>query len=274
MSILYNIKKTSLKFKKAYVTSKDIGKIYDNLSKLHSSSKSNYFSENYKTILSYINLNKSSKVLEIGCGDGLFSKVIPEESKYLGIDISNKMITEALKQNKKNRKNVSFEKVDAKDFIKYSSKNTYDLIIFSFSWKYFEEDFHEKIINILKKDGRIIIIDDFSNNFSNLFEIYQEFKTLNQKDLVKINPFDYYPTNTDEFDLELKSIGYSQSFFLKLEKNFSSDKDFLVNSGIIPELSSEFGNASELYSKKFIDFLKDKKYVLPEQNYYICIGKK
>ncbi len=274
MSIIYNIKKISLKYKKAFVDTKDIAKIYDNLSKVHSSSKSNYFSENYRTILSYTNLNKSSRVLEIGCGDGSFSKVIPEECKYLGIDVSNKMISEALKNNTKNPKNISFEKVDAKEFIKYSSKNTYDLIVFPFSWKYFNQEFHENILNILKKDGQIIIIDDFNSNFSDLYKNYEEFKINNKKDLRKINPFNYYPNNTDEFDFKLNHLGYVQSFFLKLEKNFSNEKDFLITSGIIPELISEFGSASELYSKKFIDFLKEKKYSLPEQRYFICIAKK
>lgn len=274
MSLIYNIKQQVFKYKKSYVNPKDIAKIYDKISKVHSSSKSNNFLENYKKILPYVNLSSNSKILEIGCGDGILSKIIPDDCKYLGIDISSNMITEALNKNKKNRKNVSFEKVDAKEFVKYSTINSYDLIIFSFSKKYFEKDYLNTIMTLLKKDGHLIIIDDFKDNFANLFDLFRDFKLMNKNALVKINPYSFYQSNSEELNSTLNEIGFVQSIFLKFEKSFDSNKEFLVNSAIVPELVSEFGNASELYSKKFMDYIQDNNFILPKQNYFICIAKK
>lgn len=274
MSILYTVKQKLLQSKKSYVTHKDIGNIYNKLSKTYSSSKSSHFLENYKSMFSYIDLKENSRVLEIGCGDGFFSKVIPENCQYLGIDISGEMITEATKNNRRNRKNVFFEKVDAKEFIKYSSSNSYDLIVFSFSWKYFESDFTKNLINLLKKDGTLIIVDDFKGNFKELFDLYEDFKLINKKDLVKINTLNYLYHNTDALNSELSKTGFAQAVFLTSEKDFSSEKDYLINSGAIPELISEFGNASELYINKFVKFIEDNNYVLPKQEFFICIAKK
>lgn len=274
MSILFGIKNLTLNYKKSFVTHKDIGQIYDKLSKTHSSSKSSGFLETYKKIYSFTKIGKNSKILEIGCGDGIFSTLIEDDVNYFGVDISSKMIDEALKKNKRNRKNVIFEKVDAAEFIKYSSPASYDAVVFSFSWKYFDDVFKRKIFEILKENGTVIIIDDFCDNYSQLFTEYENFKRENLKSVVKINNFNNYINNTEEINSQLNEIGYLQNIFLKFEKVIKTDEDYLINSGLVPELISEFGNSSELYIKKFVDYLMKRNFALPQQKYYICMGKK
>ena len=274
MSILYNIKLQSLKYKKSYVNHKDIALIYDKISKTHYSSKSSGFLEDYKKIFSYLDLKKDARVLEVGCGDGFLSRLIPDSLHYLGIDISSKMINEALKKNKENRKNISFEKVNAMDFVKFASDNSYDLIIFSFSWKYFDNDFQNKIFSILKKDGSMVIIDDFADNFTEIFNDFENFKRANHSAVSKINLFNTYGENTEKINKGLISLGFSQTIFLTFERQYNNSLDYLTNSGIIPELASEFGNASELYISKFVELLKSKNFSLKKQKNYICIAKK
>jgi SAM-dependent methyltransferase len=274
MSVLYNIKLQSLKYKKSFVTHKDIAFIYDNLSKTHYSSKSSGFLENYKNIFSYLELKNDARVLEIGCGNGFLSSFIPDYVHYLGIDISNKMINESLKLNKNNRKNISFEKIDAEDYVKFASENSYDLILFPFSWKYFDNNFQTKIFSILKEKGALVIVDDFAENYAELFKEFQEFKRINHSALTKINQFNYYAENTEMVNKSLNKTGYSQRIFLTFEKKPENEFKYLTESGIIPELVSEFGNASEMYLSKFEDFLNKKNFSLKNQKHYICIAKK
>ncbi len=272
MSILYNIKSYTLKYKKSFVTYKDIGNIYDQLSKTHSSSKSSGFLENYNNILSLENLN-NLKILEIGCGDGNFSNLIPDDSLYIGIDISNEMINQAKKINKRNRNNVFFEKVNAHDFIKYSPKNSFNIIIFSFSSKYFNQDFQNKILDLLSEDGFLILIDDFKENFKELFSLYDEYKENNHNSFIQINPFMNYFEDSDSINLYLTKLGYRQTIFLTFEREISEQFAYLNNSGIIPELISEFNN-SDLHLNAFNNYLKENNFVLKNQKYFFCIAKK
>lgn len=52
--------------------------------------------------LRLLNLNKTSRLLDLGCGQGILARTIPKEVNYLGIDLSVSLIEEARKldQNK------------------------------------------------------------------------------------------------------------------------------------------------------------------------------
>jgi len=50
--------------------------------------------------LKLLNLDKRSSVLDLGCGEGIFSRYIPTGLDYLGIDISPSLIKFAKKKNK------------------------------------------------------------------------------------------------------------------------------------------------------------------------------
>jgi ubiquinone/menaquinone biosynthesis C-methylase UbiE len=51
-------------------------------------------------VLRLLNLNRTSKLLDLGCGQGILARVIPPEVEYLGLDLSVTLIEEARKLDK------------------------------------------------------------------------------------------------------------------------------------------------------------------------------
>ena len=51
-------------------------------------------------VLRLLNLNKTSKLLDLGCGQGVMARAMPPEVEYLGLDLSVKLIEEARKLDK------------------------------------------------------------------------------------------------------------------------------------------------------------------------------
>ena len=85
-----------------------VAKEYNNLV----GSKGQYFHEKiiFPKALKLLELKPNSKVLDLGCGQGVFSKQIPQTSEYEGIDLSSGLIEFARKQN--NKQNVKFSVAD------------------------------------------------------------------------------------------------------------------------------------------------------------------
>ncbi len=274
MSILYTIKQTNLKYKKAYVSHRDIGKIYDKKNKTHSSHMSSGFLESYKKFFSFLELKDKAKVLEIGCGNGALANIIPDRVNYMGIDISDKMISQAIKDNKKNRKNISFEKVDARDFLKFATPASYDLIILSFSRKYFNDEFKKKVFESLKSSGSLLMADDYAINYQGLFAEWEDFKKSHQKNLTKIYPYHDFLENSDQINTEFIRLGYKQTIIINFQEEVKDSCAYLENSAILDELSSEFSYAADHAKKEFLKNLKAGNFTLPAQNYYLALGKK
>ena len=86
------------------------------------SSKSYIYQFN-KFLKTKINLNKNSKILDIGCGRAIIISALQQKFKFrykaIGIDIV---------RNKNIKKNIIFKKNDGIDFLKKNKKN-YDLIL-------------------------------------------------------------------------------------------------------------------------------------------------
>ncbi len=61
--------------------------------------KGSYYHQNVilPNIIRLLNLNKNSKLLDLGCGQGVLARTIPPETEYLGIDLSTSLIEEARK---------------------------------------------------------------------------------------------------------------------------------------------------------------------------------
>ena len=82
-----------------------------------------YISEFNKFLKNRINLNKNSKILDIGCGRANIISALQQKYKFkykaIGIDIV---------KNKNIKKNIIFKKNDGIDFLKKDKKN-YDLIL-------------------------------------------------------------------------------------------------------------------------------------------------
>jgi len=117
------------------------------------SSKS-YISQFNKFLKTKINLNKNSKILDIGCGRANIISALHKKYKFknkpTGIDIV---------ANKDVKKNIIFKKVDA---IKYLKKNDkYDLILIKQTIHFFSKTNLNNLLKLAKKSlnpkGKILI---------------------------------------------------------------------------------------------------------------------
>ena len=104
----------------------------------------------YKRLLNG-GLNAQSKVLELGCGVGIFTKLLAK--KVTGgiieaVDLSEKSVAVA-KQELKHKKNIHF---DVADVVKYQPKNSdFDMITLMDVIEHIPLDHHEKLFGNLAK---------------------------------------------------------------------------------------------------------------------------
>ena len=117
------------------------------------SSKS-YISQFNKFLKRKSNLNKNSKILDIGCGRANIISVLQQKYKFrnkpIGIDIIG---------NKDVKKNIIFKRVEA---LKYLNKHDkYDLILIKQTIHFFSKTNLNRLLNLAKKSlnpkGRILI---------------------------------------------------------------------------------------------------------------------
>lgn len=114
--------------------------------------------EEKKKILELSNPNDKI-ILDVGCGDGRYSTVLSNLcKKYVGIDVNKKLVELNNKNNTKN--NVFYEYAN---IAQYNPAEKFDIIILSLVFH--EIDVKEQglalfnILNLLKKDGKVIILD-------------------------------------------------------------------------------------------------------------------
>jgi len=117
------------------------------------SSKS-YISQFNKFLKTKINLNKNSKILDIGCGRANIISALHKKYKFknkpTGIDIV---------ANKDVKKNIIFKKVDAIKYLK--KKDKYDLILMKQTIHFFSKTNLNSLLNLAKKSlnpkGKLLI---------------------------------------------------------------------------------------------------------------------
>lgn len=104
------------------------------------------------------------KLLELGCGEGLLTKVLPERFKkdYTGIDVSEVAIGRAMKRFAKN-KGMNWL---VGDISKYKFDSRFDMIVVSDVYPYLDNilRFHEKTISLLNKGG-VLVATSCSSSF-------------------------------------------------------------------------------------------------------------
>ena len=117
------------------------------------SSKS-YISQFNRFLKKKINLNKNSKILDIGCGRANIISALQQKYKFrnkpIGIDIvSNKGV----------KKNIIFKRVEALKYLK--KKEKYDLIIIKQTIHFFSKTNLNRLLNLAKRSlntkGKILI---------------------------------------------------------------------------------------------------------------------
>lgn len=119
-----------------------------------------------KIVLPLLKKNNKLNILDIGCGTGQLIKDINNEVEvinYLGIDVSENMIKEAQKANKK----LKFKTIPIE---KFNSKEKFDIVICTHAFPYFpdKESVIQKIHDITNKNATIIIANSSTNSLKDL----------------------------------------------------------------------------------------------------------
>lgn len=154
-----------------------------------------------KFLLSKIALPSKASVLDLACGSGRHSILLAKQGfNVTGVDLSERLLSEAVKSAKAEGLCIKFIKSDIRDF---QTEEKFDCILNLFtSFGYFETDeenflVFEKAFNFLAKKG-YFVLDYFNKNYieKNLllfskqeeenYSIIQERKIVNQRVVKKI----------------------------------------------------------------------------------------
>lgn len=135
-----------------------------------------------KTIIKNVNFNNKD-VLEVGCGVGRYANFICSLCKsYTGIDVNENAILTAKEEIKFSNANFICD-----NFLTYNFRNsTYDIIVMCLTFHEFSSEMQGlallKSLKLLKKDGKIIIVDPrmCNDSFQALYDVvYNNFKYYN-----------------------------------------------------------------------------------------------
>ncbi len=140
----------------------DIGKRFDSVAnKYDTPDKQERSREFVNKLLELIPINKSFKVMDIGAGTGMVDIILSNFVKEIyAFDLSEGMLK--VFQEKLEKQGIDNIKIFKQDVINDGfEKKDFDLIITSMTFHHIEnpEEALKKIVNYLKKDGYIAIID-------------------------------------------------------------------------------------------------------------------
>ncbi len=118
-------------------------------------SSKKYISDFNKFLNSKIKFNKSTKILDIGCGRANIISDLQKRYKFrekpIGLDII---------KNKRIKKNIIFKKIDGYNYLKIKNKK-YDLILLKQTIHFFSSSRLKSLVNIAKKrlesGGKILV---------------------------------------------------------------------------------------------------------------------
>lgn len=141
------------------------------------------FTETKNTLLKELSSQKKNEsILEIGCGVGVWTKIIGGKCKQItAIDLSEKMIEKAKKRFPK-------AKYYCEDFLKFNCKEKFDKI-FSIRVIEYAEDkelFVKKCSELLKRNGKLTIITKDNPNLWDIININWFQKKINHNELKKV----------------------------------------------------------------------------------------
>ena len=164
------------------------------------SSKS-YISQFNKFLKTKINLNKNSKILDIGCGRANIISALQKKYKF-----KNKPVGIDIIANNDVKKNIEFKRIDALKYLKRQDK--YDLILIKQTIHFFSRTNLNRVLNLAKRSlntkGKILIFS---------------LKTKNNK----IPCFEKMRKNLK------KSLKRDEYLFKIIKKNLKKTKNFYFN---------------------------------------------
>lgn len=211
-------------------------------------------------ILSKIELKPNAKILDMACGAGRHSILLAKKGfDVAGVDLSENLLNEAIKNSASEGLNIKFIKSDIRDF---KSNDTYDLILNLFtSFGYFESDDENyrvfyKAFEMLNASG-IFVLDFFNKHFllRNLIPLSEEIK--NGKKIVQKR---FVRQGRVEKIIEITFNGHTKTFRESV-KLYSAEqlKNKLLDIGF--EIVHTFGDFdgndfNQDFSERFIVFCR------------------
>lgn len=158
-----NIKSGHQKFSKTYRENPNKDTSWQKVSKWYSEKvgdKGQYFHEKIiiPKSLELLKLKDSDSVLDLACGEGIFSRSISQKVKYVGVDLSSSLIREA--ENKKKVENYKFIVGDVSTNLALPGVNRFSVGIIMLAIQNIEnyDGVFKNFSNHLNKDGRLLII--------------------------------------------------------------------------------------------------------------------
>lgn len=153
-----------------------------------------------------LNFRGDEKIIDVGCGDGRITAEIAKHvtnGHVLGIDISQNMISEALKSFG-NIDNLAFQCIDA---AKFSSDKNFDLVVSfaAFHWIKYQEETLKNIYKHLRSGGKLIIkMSHFQKGPVSEVAVSTKWAhVLSKKEQT------YFPQTVDSFSKLLKTVGFN-----------------------------------------------------------------
>lgn len=170
-------------------------------------------------------LVKEIKVLEVGVGSGLTLSHLPNSVQYTGIDINEKMLTQAHEKAKKyRRKNITLSIMDAQK-MKFKA-NSFDMVLAASVISAVEDPTAtmKEMIRVTKKGGKIAVIANVRNKKSIKSQFVKQFDPLTKKYLGFRTDIDleFFRKFKDVRMIENENVnslfGFSLSSFILFEK--------------------------------------------------------
>lgn len=164
--------------------------------------------ENYDEILDEIRKriidHGAEAILDIGCGTGNLCGELTDRVDVTGIDQSLEMLLRA--KNKYNDMKLKLGNFLDRPFY----KNKFDIVVTSYAFHALDNEEKKKALNhmleYLKDDGRIIIVDFMFSNESERIKCRTNFYNQNREDLWNVINNRHY-TNVDELEAYVNSLG-------------------------------------------------------------------
>lgn len=137
-----------------------MSKNYENFYYKKAKEKSSFFVGHRKTILEFIKKHstKGDSLLEVGCGTGEISKVLPSSVRYYGIDTSSFAVEKAKKEAEKQIAN--FYLFNLKQGSLNFNDKYFDFVLSVYSLEHFKNPgfMLDEMVRVLKPGGYLIIL--------------------------------------------------------------------------------------------------------------------
>jgi len=194
------------------------------------------------TIISMSEVMKNDIVLDIACGTGILTSAFAKyANSVVGIDITQSMLNEAIKKQKK--ENIIHIKFDlgGVESLPYED-NSFDIVFTRYSFHHFldTKNIFDEMIRVCKVNGRIIVVDATPEDKSSSYYNYVE--KLRDPSHTKALTFDEF---NDLFSNKVLSNHKHSSYKVDMELESLLDSSF-PNDGNVDKIREIFKNDIEI----------------------------